>query len=127
LAGAGLRYRLFKDKTGRNRIYAGTAYLFEYNEFSAENGIRRWHRSSNYLSFTIRPPGGVRLVSTTYFQPQLFRLSNYRFSSEWSLVMPLGRHLSFSTDFTYSIDRSLPDEAPRNTYAWMNSLVFKMN
>lgn len=127
LAGAGLRYRLFKDKSGGNRIYAGMAYLYERNRFLEGGGETGWHRLSNYISFTFRPWQGVKLVSTTYYQPQLFDLANYRFSTEWRLDMPLGKRLSFTTDFTYSIDRSLPIDAPASTYAWLNGLTFRLN
>ncbi len=127
LAGLGPRFRLFKDEKGQNRIYAGMAYMYEYNQFLEGGGIARIHRLSNYISFTFRPWQGVKLVNTTYFQPQFTDWKNYRFSTEWRLDMPLGKRLSFTTDFTYSIDRSLPEGAPGSTYAWLNGLMFRLN
>lgn len=125
LGGAGLRYRLFKDASGKNRIYAGTAYLYEKNQFTDETPERNWHRLSTYLSFTFRPWQGVTLANTTYFQPQLADWANYRFSTETRLDMPLGKKLSFFTDFSLQTDNALPSDAPEVTYIWQNGLTFK--
>lgn len=127
LTGSGLRYRLFKDESGKNRIYAGSAYLFEHNRFVEIAGEKNWHRWSNYVSFTFQPWENLKLINTTYYQPQIGDFENYRFSTETRLDLPLGKRLSFSVDFTYSIDQSLPETAPVSTYAWMNSLTFKLN
>ena len=125
LVGSGLRYRLFKDSSGKNRIYVGAAYLFEHNRFTDETADRNWHRLSSYLSFTFRPWPGVTLASTTYFQPKITYWSNYRFSTEWRLDTPLGKKLSCFTDFSMQTDKALPPGAPVNTYAWQNGLTFK--
>lgn len=126
LAGNGLRVRLFKDPPGKNRIYAGFAYLYEYNQFLEGNEDRDWHRLSSYLSATFRPGDGVLLVTTTYFQPQVDRFSNFRFSSEWRLALPVGKRLTFTSDFSWSVDRSLPSGAPQSTYSWLNGLTFRL-
>lgn len=125
LAGSGLRYRLLKSKNGKHRIYSGLAMLFERNVFLENLGEQEWWRLSSYVSMTFRPWEGVKLVSTTYFQPQIDRWENYRMSTEWRLDMPLGKKLSFYTDFSLSIDQSLPDDAPTSVYAWVNGLTWR--
>lgn len=125
LGGGGLRYRLFKDASGKNRVYFGTAYLFEHNRFTDATADRNWHRLSNYLSFTFRPWQGVTLVSTTYFQPQITDWNNYRLATECRLDTPLGKKLSFFTDFTLQTDKALPIDAPEFTYTWLNGLTLK--
>ena len=127
LTGSGFRFRIFKDESGKNRIYAGSAYLFEHSRYIEIAGETNWHRWSNYLSFTFWPWENVKLVNTTYYQPQLGDFKNYRFSSETRLNVPLGKKLSFSIDFTYSIDQSLPIDAPVSTYAWLNGLTWRLN
>ncbi|MEZ4957456.1 MAG: DUF481 domain-containing protein [Saprospiraceae bacterium] len=125
LAGAGLRFQLLKSQDGKQRIYGGTAYLFEKNQYTDEIPNKNWHRLSSYISFTFRPSEGVTLVSTTYFQPTLSDVANYRLSTEWRLDTPLGKKLSFFSNFTFSRDKSLPDGAPRSVYAWLNGLAYK--
>mgnify|MGYP001183645163 CR=1 FL=1 len=125
LGGGGLRYRLFKSANGKNRVYAGAAYLYEHNRFTDDTADRNWHRLSSYLSFTFRPWQGVTLVSTTYFQPKITYWSNHRFATEWRLDMPLGKKLNFFTDFTLQTDKALPVDAPVSTYAWQNGLTYK--
>ncbi|MFQ5445343.1 MAG: DUF481 domain-containing protein [Saprospiraceae bacterium] len=126
LAGAGLRYRAFKSKDGKNRIYVAAAYMYEHDFFTEENGSANWHRISSYLSFTLRPWSGVKWVTTTYFQPQIDGWSNLRLSLQSRLDLPLSKQLSFTTDFSFSLDHSLPNDAPREVYAWMNGLVWRL-
>lgn len=126
LAGTGLRLRAFKDALGKNRIYIGLAYLYEHNQFLEGNKDHDWHRLSSYVSATFRPGEGVLLVTTTYFQPQVDQFSNYRFSSEWKLILPVGKKLTFNADFSWNIDRSLPSGAPQTTYAWLNGLTLRL-
>ncbi len=127
LTGTGLRYRIFKDESSKNRVYAGSAYLFEHNRFIEVIGEKNWHRWSNYLSFTLQPLKNLKVINTTYYQPQLGDFKNYRFSTETRLDMPLSKRISFAVDFTYSIDQSLPEDAPVSTYAWLNSLTLRLN
>lgn len=122
LAGAGLRFRLFKSQDGNQRIYGGLAYLIEQNKFLEGIPAKTWHRASAYLSFTFRPWPDVKLVNTTYYQPTLLRFSKPRISTEWRLDMPLGKKLSFFSDFRFSVDKSLPVEAPGTVYVWMNGV-----
>lgn len=125
LAGSGVRHRLLKSGDGQQRIYSGLAILYEKNQFLENLGEQEWWRLSSYVSFTFRPWEGVKLVGTTYFQPQIDDFENYRMSSEWRLDTPLGKKLSFYTDFSISIDQSLPEDAPTTTYAWLNGLTWK--
>lgn len=125
LGGGGLRYRLYRNASGKSRIYLGAAYMFEHNQFTDETDDRNWHRLSSYISFTFRPWQGVTLASTTYFQPKITYWANHRFATEWRLDTPLGKKLSFSTDFTFQLDTELPAGAPTSTYTWLNGLTLK--
>ena len=125
LAGAGLRFRLLKSKDGRQRIYSGLAYLYEQNQFLEGISDQSWHRMSSYISFTFRPSKGVKLINTTYFQPALSDFSSYRFSTEWRLDSPITSKLNFFTDFALTSDHSLPEDAPRTIYTWLNGLAYK--
>ena len=69
LLGTGLRWRLLKSPNGRQRIYLGTAWLWEENRFKEGLGGSAWHRSSNYISATLRPSKQFAIIQTTNWQP----------------------------------------------------------
>ncbi len=127
LFGTGLRQRFFISNAQNSRLYLGTAALYEKNFFTESYGQPTWYRWSNYMSVTLRQKKtGAVLQATTYWQPQFQDFHNYRFSTEWSLELPLSKHLRFSTDFAYSLDRGLPNAAPLDTYTWQNGLVWRL-
>lgn len=125
LVGTGLRLRALKSKNGRQRIYLGAAWLWEENFFSGDSPSNSWHRSSNYLSSTFRAGKHAALIQTTYWQPVIGNISNYRLSSEWVLKVDLSKHLSFTVEFDYSVDQNLPQEAPKEFITWRNGLAFQ--
>lgn len=127
LFGIGLRQRFFLSYKQNSRLYLGSAWLYEQNYFTENYPNRHWHRWSNYVSVTLRrQKTGIVLQGTTYWQPSFADFRNYRFSTEWSLELPIGKHLRFSTDFAYSLDRGLPDAAPPGIYNWQNGLVWRL-
>lgn len=126
LLGTGARYRLLKSKDGRQRIYLGAAWLYEQNRFTEPLGQSSWQRSSNYISTTFRPNKQIMFIQTTYWQPVLGYIRNYRLSTEWLLKVDLTKKLSFTVDFEYSIDKNLPPGAPNETYIWRNGLSWQL-
>lgn len=126
LVGAGLRWRLLKSKNGRQRVYLGTAWLWEDNRFTAPFGSSSRHRSSNYLSTTWRPGKSLMLIQTTYWQPVWGAIRNYRLSSEWLLKIDLTKKLALTIDFEYGVDKNLPLGAAAETYAWRNGIAWQL-
>jgi len=126
LVGSGLRLRVLKSKDGRQRIYVGSAWLWEQNRFTEDYGRSELHRSSNYLSTTFRPGKQWMIIQTTYWQPVLGYIRNYRLSSEWVLKIDLTKKLSFVLDFEYNVDKNLPPGAPFETYAWRNGISLQL-
>ena len=126
LFGTGARWRLLKSKNGRQRIYLGTAWLWEQNRFTEPLGGSDWHRSSNYISTTFRPNKKMMLIQTTYWQPVIGYIRNYRLSSDWLLKIELTKKLAFTLDFEYSIDKNLPPGAPNEIFIWRNGLSLQL-
>jgi Protein of unknown function, DUF481 len=126
LFGSGIRHRLLKSKNGRQRVYLGTAWLWEQNHFSIPYGRNSWHRSSNYLSTTLHPVDKVTLINTTYWQPVVGLIQNYRLSSEWVLKLDITKKLAFTVDVEYALDKNLPDVASAATWAWRNGLAWQL-
>ena len=127
LAGTGLRRRFFINKAQNSRLYLGTSYLLERNQYTDNQGLQYWNRISNYMTVTLRNnKTGAVLQSTTYWQPVIGFIKLSRVSSEWSLELPIGKHFRFSSDFAWSTDRSLPEGAPLQTYTWQNGVVWRL-
>ncbi len=126
LVGTGIRYRLLKSKDGRQRMYLGAALVGEQNQFTGAETKQSHYRSSNYLSMTFRPGKQVTLITTTYWQPVLGLIKNYRLSSEWVLKVDITKKLAFTVDFDYSIDKNLPLGAANETFAWRNGILWQL-
>lgn len=125
LVGTGPRLRLFKSDGGIQRIYLGTAWLWEHNIFTESYGEQFWNRSSNYISATFRIGKQNLLIGTTYWQPVWGRIGNYRLSTEWLLKLSLTKKLAFTVDFSYSLDKNLPPEANAESYRWRNGVSWQ--
>ena len=126
LVGTGLRWRAFKSGDGRQRLYLGSSWLWENNRFSAPFGGNAWHRSSNYMSVTLRLGQQSSLVGTTYWQPVWGYIHNYRFSTDWLLKIGITKQIALTLDVTYNLDKNLPAGAPAESYVWRNGLVWQL-
>ena len=57
--------------------------MFEYEKVSEidMSVTNKDFRSSNYLSFSLNPTNNFSVISTTYYQPRVDLLKDYRLSS----------------------------------------------
>ena len=126
LIGTGPRLRLlaFDD----NRLYAGTLYMYEYDEVADGEIIYRSHRLSSYLSFNFYPWEQLSISNTTYYQPILPDFRQPRISTVTSLSLQLTNRLSVTTRFSLTHDSLLNEglpEVPSTTYEWVNGLRYR--
>lgn len=101
LTGFGPRLRVMK--TNKLRWYMGSSAMFEYSE-EGDNKVtynKTW-RNSNYISFTWRPVDFITVVSTTFFQPQIDKISNYRMHHEEVAAFKVTGNFSINMIFNYS-------------------------
>ncbi|MEN9613092.1 MAG: hypothetical protein RLZZ628_3906 [Bacteroidota bacterium] len=124
LAGTGVRWKL--QKYLKQKVYLGILYMFERNELNKTEVLENNHRLSSYLSFNFKINSFSKFSSTTYFQPLLNQLNNYRLASESALVFGLSKKWSFKGSFTinYDNDPRLPVNFPDLTYNWVNGLRY---
>ena len=122
LMGTGARFRF--HFTEKNRLYLGTALMFEHNQFSDITPRQYDVRLSNYLSFTIIISDKIKLNNTTYFQPVLTDLGNFRVSSQGNALFQITKKLVFKISGNLILDRDtrLPPSVPDLIYAWTNGL-----
>jgi len=150
LSGMGPRFELTKeketsditentDKKQRSRIFLGTLIMYEYERASEveSNIIRRDFRSSNYLSFSLFPSDQVSIISTTYFQPRIERLKDFRVSSEINLSIGFSSKkeneekgfwdkLSLNISFSYNYDAFPVLSIPKTQYSLFNGLTYSL-
>ena len=124
LVGAGPRFKL--SKSDNYRFYLGTLCMYEYEESktTSQNIYLRDFRGSMYFSFSMYPTPNIAIVGTTYYQPLLDTLKDYRISSETSISFKIIKNLSFLTTFVYMYDAFPVINIPKTQYQLTNGIVY---
>lgn len=136
LLGSGIRANILniKAKEGEYknkaiRISAGTSLFFEYNEINHVNrplerrSALRWNSYlSTYFNFKF-----FEFTSTTYIQPNLGNLKDFKSSGDYSVLFRVSNPFSIKFDFSFYYDAIPPDQTPDNTYSFTAGFVYKLN
>lgn len=143
LAGAGARFKLTKPRVKndsiveKSRIYFGTLLMYEYEKVSEidMSVTNKDFRSSNYLSFSLNPTDNFSVISTTYYQPRVDLLKDYRLSSVIDLTFGFSSNsddenksfwdnLTFNMAFSYNYDAVPVTSVPKTQYSLTNGLRY---
>ncbi len=117
LLGTGPRFRILKEK--KLRLYAASLIMFEREkELTNPVVLHNDIRSSSYVSFTITPNDNVEIVSTTFFQPLLKKLDDFRIMNQSSFEIKASRHLTFNMQWNFLYDRYPAGTAPKVNYSF---------
>lgn len=123
LAGTGVRLELLKES--EQKLFIGASYMFEYDEIFDSTLTFQDHRLSSYFSFNVKPSKQLTFSGTTYFQPVIGWLAEYRLSSNNSLLIAVNEHFALNMTFSITYDtrlsRVLPD-VPSTTYSFINGI-----
>jgi hypothetical protein len=115
LAGTGPRFKL--SDTKRLRLYAACLFMYEHEkELTTPKIIHNDIRNSSYISFTIIPDEHMEIISTTFFQPRLAQMSDFRVLNQALLKIKTGKRFGVSVIWNYLFDRYPAGDAPRTTY-----------
>ena len=120
LAGAGLRFRAMK--ADRFRLYAALLAMFEHEEIGSGSIVHRDLRWSSYASWNWTTTGILRIVNTTYWQPLVRDIEDYRIASQTDFVMRLSPSFSYVLAFHYAFDSRPPDGVVNSEYSIRNVL-----
>lgn len=125
LAGIGPRFKL-SNNDPCYKIYLGTLIMYEHEKTSGIDGeiIESNIRGSSYLSFSFYPTDTISIVSTSYYQPILKELADYRLSNNTTLSFKIIEKLSFTTNFNYSYDAFPVQGIPKTQYDLTNGLSY---
>ena len=73
-------------------------------------------RGSSYLSFSLYPTDNITIVSTTYYQPNFEVFSDYRISTQNSLVVQLVSNLGLNISWNFIYDTVPAVGIPKSQY-----------
>lgn len=114
LFGAGPRFKILGLE--KIRIYAGSLPMYEIEkEKNNPKLIHDW-RLSSYLSITFAPNKQTELTTTTYYQPILFDVGDYRLLNQSSLKVKAAKKVAITINYNYQYDASPPAGVVNDTY-----------
>lgn len=124
LLGSGPRFKVLPSE--KHRFYIGTLVMYEYEETEELDQIitNSDVRGSAYISVNLYPSDQVSIISTTYYQPKIDLLKDYRISTETSLVFRIFKDFAFKSTFTLLFDSFPAMGIPDTQYEWTNGLVY---
>ncbi|MCK7591983.1 DUF481 domain-containing protein [Subsaxibacter sp. CAU 1640] len=124
LAGVGPRFKLYANDD--YRFYLGTLMMYEYEKASdvVDDRIQKDLRGSVYFSCSLYPTEYLTIISTSYYQPKLKEFSDYRLSSDTSVLFKILERLAFKTTFTYNFDAEPVATIPKTQFELTNGLLY---
>ena len=123
LAGSGPRFKLTQSEN--YKFYLGTLLMYEYEEvLDNVTPIQRDVRGSFYISFSLYPTEHISIVSTTYYQPKIEQIKDYRISSQSSLVVGLFKNFALKTSYTFTYDAFPAVGIPNSQYDFTTGIAY---
>jgi len=112
LLGGGLRFRILKTEHFKFRL--GTAYMFETEKYDLpENSVHsqttQLHRFTSYVTLKFELNKILSFISTTYYQPSIADINDYKLFSESALLVDAGKFFDFFVKFNLRYDSRPPD------------------
>lgn len=120
LIGTGPRFKLVQKE--KFKTYLGALYMFEHEVNNAKTEKLNQVRFSGYLSFSFKPVKQFEFVSTTYYQPNVAQIKDYRISTDNAVSIKFYKNLSYGINFRMNYDSRPPLGAVTDlTYLFSNS------
>lgn len=125
LLGTGPRFKLVKIPSFR--MYAACLFMYEQEKERTSPKIKHSDlRNSSYISFSWYPRDNISLISTTYFQPLVKKLSDYRILNQISFIVEATPHLGLTVRWNYLHDRFPAGTAPKTTYNFGTGITYQI-
>ena len=123
LAGTGPRFKLIKRE--HFRFYVATLYMREYEETALPFTVNNTNRLSAYATFTWGITPNVEFSSTTFYQPDLENLLDYRLAGDGAFEIGITKKLSFKLNYNFLFDTRQPPGIPDFIYSVRNGISYK--
>ena len=123
LIGSGLRYKLSKKE--KQKFYLGTTLMYEHEKIKDNlEPISNIFRFSTYFSFSVYLDGNLSWIGTTYYQPAVKNMNDYRIATQTSLTYSFSKRLAFSTKFSLNYDAKPVIGIPKTDYNLSSGIVY---
>lgn len=125
LLGAGPRFKIFQKE--KSAMYFAALPMFEYEEDlypGKRKVIEKNFRLSTYLSLTWQANAILTLVHTTYYQPLLRNINDFKIFSESKLRLSISKHAAIEIGYRFIYDNDPIPGIPGSIYYLDNSLKF---
>ena len=123
LLGTGPRFKLSNSE--KYKFYLGTLVMYEYEELADGTGdIFRDIRGSAYFSVSLYPNERMSFVSTTYYQPLLRKLNDYRISSDSTFSLDIIEKLLLTVTYRFFYDPFPAQDIPSSQYRFSTGLTY---
>jgi hypothetical protein len=123
IMGIGGLFKIYNKDTDSMQLHLGMHYMPEY-EKELLGQINRHRRLNTMVSwgFTFKNKLTLNLVS--YLQPDLKKLSDFRFTGNIALEMPITAKLTYRSSFGFVFDTHPPEGARTNFFNTRNGLRY---
>jgi len=122
LAGTGPRFKL--SKLENYKFYLGTLIMYEHEELSDGSTTSRDFRGSAYFSFSMYPNDIFSFVSTTYYQPLLNDLGDYRIASESSVAIKAFKNFAVKMTYLFTYDETPAEGIQNSQYRFATGILY---
>ncbi|MEO7309047.1 MAG: DUF481 domain-containing protein [Chitinophagaceae bacterium] len=117
LVGTGPRFKLADSK--KFKLYIATLLMYEKERETAQPPIIHNNiRNSSYISFSLMPNEQTEIVSTSFYQPLLNSLQDYRLLNQTKLKVKAGKRFSISVNYNYLFDNAPATGTPKTNYTF---------
>lgn len=118
LNGTGPRFKLWKKENSTS--YFGALYMYEYEETTGIIPVtNRNHRMSNYWTVSCAVPKiKGEFISTSYFQPRLDKLDDFRILNQTTFAFHITEKLKLTTSIVYLFDAFPPENVNSKAFSF---------
>ncbi len=117
LNGIGPRFRIHKK--GKERLFVGVHYMYEYEEEYVTGNINRDHRMSSHITVSKKFERSV-INGIVYYQPLFTDFSDYRISASTAYSIELRTQLYFNIRLELAHDSNPVEGVTELTYTLVN-------
>jgi hypothetical protein len=119
--GMGISYAVIKSDVEKARF--GVSFLRE-RETPIKGEQEMNTRMSGSIDFTIQLLDNVELTSKNYYQPNIEKIGDFRWKTNFSLRITLNSHFLFSLNNTFNYDSYPKLDIPEMDYQLINSISY---